>query len=106
MIGKTISCCFCSSYLFDENETAIVFKNIYVRDLSFPQFWIDRDNKIRCCQCDAIIGKRLLSNPNFMIIWRISVEKEEDDDSKEDEEINEIETARGVLFLERFAQVC
>lgn len=104
MTTKTISCCFCGFDLLDEDETAVKYRNVYICDFSLSQFWIDRDNKIRCCHCDAIIGKRLIDHPSLMILWRLNVEKD-DEDSNEDNDLNDIEIKHAALFLERFAQV-
>lgn len=104
MDTKTISCCFCGFDLLDEDETAVKYRNVYICNFNLSQFWIDRYNKIRCCHCDAIIGKQLIDNPSLMILWRVHVEQE-DGDSDEDNDLSDIESKHAVLFLERFAQV-
>lgn len=95
--SRTIVCCFCNYDLFDEYEAAIEYKNAFiVQDLQFSEFWFDVHNRVRCANCDAVIGNHLKSDPNYMIVWCVKVENEEP---------NEFENIHAVQFLERFAEV-
>lgn len=106
--GKTISCRFCCFDLFDEYEATIEFKNVFVCDQKLSQFWADGDNKIRCCHCDAVIGKRLTNIPEFVVIWQVKAVTEDKDNDSTDYEVisNIIQRRFAAIFLERFAQVC
>lgn len=105
MFDKTISCCFCGFDLLDENETVAEYKHVYLCKFTLFQFWVDRDNKIRCCHCDAIIGKRLEENPNFMILWRLQIENDDANEEEEEDLTDDTEIQFRVLFLECFAEV-
>lgn len=104
MSDKTITCCFCGFDLLDENETVAEYENVYLCKFTLYQFWVDRHNKIRCCHCDAIIGKRLDENPTFMILWRIHIENE-NENAIEEEPTDDVVIQFRVLFLDCFAEV-
>lgn len=95
---KTVVCCFCNSDLFDETEAAIEYKNVYIlEDLRLVEFWYDRENRVRCTMCDAVIGNYLKNVRDHVIVWCVKIENEEP---------NEFENIHAVQFLDRFSEVC
>lgn len=96
--SRTVLCCFCHSDLFDEYEAAIEYKNVFIlKDQQFSEFWLDKDRRVRCGGCDAVIGNHLNNSSNYMVVWCGKIENEE---------ANEFENIHAVQFLERFGEVC
>lgn len=96
--SRSVLCCFCGCELFDELDAAVEYKHVYiVQDLQFSEFWFDGDCRVRCGNCDSVIGTHITNIPNFMIVWCVRLE---------DEYPSEFENIHAVQFLERFAEVC
>lgn len=97
---KSLVCCFCDSYLFEEDDAAIEYKNVYILEVGRGWesiFWYDKENRVRCTMCDAVIGNYFKNVRDHVIVWCVRIENEEAD---------EFENIHAVQFLERFIEVC
>lgn len=105
MIWKTLKCSFCKNELFEEEDAKFECEGIYVvRRL--PQFSIHcLDGSVRCVLCDTIIGHDLTDNKDYIMIWAVEIEKEENHEEDEDKIKNIIGISFAAIFIDRFSKV-
>lgn len=78
---KVVLCAYCSAELFDKDEALIECTKVYVHNSAseYHMYWIDAINRVRCKNCDCVIGKQIQTDCDtfYALVWAGKIENEE-----------------------------